>query len=91
MLLCRYPCAVGGHLVSFQSLAVINDVPKDIMVLVFWWDMCVCLPGSYLGGKLLCHREYVDIASMDPDTSFFKEFQLLHIFADTIICLLLFL
>lgn len=91
MLLCRYLWTVGGHLVCFQSLAVMNDVPKDIMVLVFWWDMCACLLGSYLGGKLLCHREYVGVASVDPDTSFFREFQLLRIFADTVICLLLFL
>lgn len=48
--------------------AVTNDVPKDVMVLVFWWDMYACLLGCYLGGKLLWPRVYVGIASVDPDT-----------------------
>ena len=45
-----------------------NDVSEDVRVLVFWWDMCACLLGSYLGGKLLWLRVYVGIASVDPDT-----------------------
>ena len=48
--------------------AVTDDVPKDVMVLVFWWDMYACLLGCYLGGKLLWPRVYVGIASVDPDT-----------------------
>lgn len=60
-----------------------NDVSEDVRVLVFWWDTCACLLGSYLGGKLLWLRVYVGIASVDPDTQFFKEFQFLCILADT--------
>lgn len=67
VLLCRYPRAVGGHLGCSVS-AVMNDVSEDVRVLVFWWDMCACLLGSYLGGKLLWLRVYVGIASVDPDT-----------------------